>query len=186
VNLVGTVNSKVDLWLVTAMSSSQEVARYHILSNLLLALQAVAPLAIAPFARSLYRMPSRALRQLTITGLGWGLPASLAAVVAVIMGLRSAYGFDLSMWHGVAAVVVVLPVFGYLPRIYLLFKYKRERAVAVTTLAAALVNGACTAFLVPRLGILGALVGTGFAQVFQFGLLMSVTAVRGDDRDPLS
>ena len=60
--------------------------------------------------------------------------------------------------------MIVLPVFCYSPWIYLLFKHGRERLVVVVSLIGALANLAITCALLPRLGILGALIGAASSQ----------------------
>jgi SAM-dependent methyltransferase len=162
--LAGTMASKADLWLVAASQADALVGRYHIITNALLALQATTALAMAPFARGLYRLPDDALRRLSWCLLALGLPVSALGVGAVALVMRSAFGFPFEWsWFAVGAAFV-LPMFATAPRIHLLLKQHRESTVAVVAFAAGLVNAALTWLALPRFGLQGALAASAIAS----------------------
>jgi hypothetical protein len=180
--LAGTMASKADLWLVAASQPAGPVGRYHIITNALLALQATTALAMAPFARGLYRLPDDALRRLSWRLLALGLPVSVLGVGAVALLMRSAFGFPFGWSWCVVGAAFVLPMFATAPRIHLMLKQHRESSVASVAFAAGLVNAVLTWLALPRFGLLGALAASAIAQWGQLIAVVWLTATEVSGR----
>ena len=155
--LTGMLQSRLDLYVMTAERSAAEVGRYQVMINLLIYLQTVANLVLVPFVQDLYRMPTAAMRRvarwLALGGAVFALPATALAWWALAWVWRVRLG-----WPMVAvAAGYVWVVWLYLPDVYTLYKLKRERTVLVMNAVGAGLNLALNLWWVPRYGALGAL-----------------------------
>ena len=160
----GMVNSRIDLYAVAYFRPAAEVARYQVLVNLLLYLQALSALAVQPFLKGLYRLPYSAILklggQLTLLG-ALILPPGVLATVAA---LRWVYQFDFSADFFLYALLMLLPTYAFIPIIYALYKANRQTLVLGGNILGSLLNLALNLTLLPRLGLVGAIISSALTQ----------------------
>ena len=168
--LSGLLVSKADLLVVTAILSYAEVGAYQVLMSFYIAVQSLAAIAVTPFLRELYRAPDEANRRLARRLLAAGVVILVFAVPAAHLVLNTLYGLDLSLTLLVLGACYALPVYGYLPLVYLLYKHNRERGVAVASFVGAGINVVLTLALVRALGMTGALMAGIVVQWLMWGV----------------
>ncbi len=152
----GLLQSRVDLYAVTAWLSPQVVGHYQIYSNLMIYLQSVAAFVLVPFVKSLYRLSYRAILGLSLKLGVVGLAAVAVGLPLAAFALRHVYALDFPPAYLLAGALFVLPLYFYLPVIYALFKADRALWVVAANGAGILLNLALNAWWLPALGALGA------------------------------
>ena len=156
----GMLGSRVDLYCVTALLPTPEVARYQVLISALLWLQSIAALVLNPFARELYGMGHGALLRLTLAFAGFGALIALPGVAGLWWLLVPGYGMAVDLPTMTVGYLYVVQMFVQVPAIYALYKAGRERGVLATSVAILVANFALNLALIPLLGALGALVAS--------------------------
>jgi len=172
--LSGMLQSRMDLYMATLILDDAAVARYQVIINTFIMIQAGAAFLVMPFAKTLYRA-SKAVtaafeRSVWLVGVG---------ITAVGTGgawllLNRVYHFDLGWSWFVLGAMLVVPIFGYAPRVYRLFGAGRERAVVVISLVGAAVNLVISIVLLTTLGAIGALIGSVISQWVTMALILGV------------
>jgi hypothetical protein len=158
------LQSRADLYAVTAYLPKGDVARYQVFVNLLIYLQTVANFVLTPFLKSLFRLNYAAIQRLSLRLLALGALLLIPALPAVYLVLVAWYHFDVSPVLVALGGLVVLPVFFYLPVIYALYKAGQQaRVVAVNALGIAASLGLALALL-PSLGLAGAVLANAAGQ----------------------
>ena len=162
--LSGLLGSRVDLYCVAAALDAREVARYQVLINMLLYLQALSNFILLPFVRDVYAMELRAILGLAVrfTAAGAGLSAIGVGAVAALM--RYAYRLPLEPELLAIGYLYVVQMYLALPLIYALYKAGRERVVLHSNIGVVAVNLVGNVLLIPRLGLVGALLSTMVVQ----------------------
>jgi len=160
----GFLQSKTDLYVVNYLLPDEAVGTYQVLINLFIYLQAFAGFMLIPFAKNIYRLPEASILKLNKKLLPAGLALLAVGLPASYLVLNRVYGFSLE-WpvYGLAALLV-LPIFYYLPLIYLFFKRKREKVVVGINALGIAVNLGGNLLLIPAWGIEGALLATATGQ----------------------
>ncbi len=163
--LSGMLQSRTDLYCVAWFLPDSEVARYQVLINWLIYVQVIASLILQPFLKNIYRLPLAAVKKIAQKLLLTGMLIVAAALPAIYFMLKQIYQFEIAipplLWGG----VFVLPIFYYLPTIYVLYKQSRQRIVLHINIFGILANLCLTLILIKPFGITGALAASGLAQV---------------------
>ncbi len=170
--LSGMLQSKMDLYMANLFLDDPEVGRYQVIVNTFIMLQAGGAFLVVPFAKTLYRAKEAVVaafaRSVWLIGVGiTGVGISGAWVL-----LNGIYHFGLGLPWFVLGALLVLPVFGYAPRVYRLFGAGRERAVVVISLVGAGVNLVVSVMLLKTFGAIGALMGSVVSQWLTLGLIL--------------
>ena len=162
--LTGMLQSRVDLYVITAVRPPHDVGQYQVLINLLIYLQAVANLVVLPFVQELYRLPIAAVRR-AARGLAFGgLVFTAPATVLLWLALRWIWHIELSRPLIWVAASYIFVVWLFLPDVYTLYKLGRERTVVWMSAVSAALNLGLNLWLVPRYGLLGALATSAAVQ----------------------
>ena len=156
----GMLGSRVDLYCVRALLPPAEVARYQVLQSGLLWLQSIAGLLLLPFVRAVYRMGHVQLLRLNVQLIAVGVGVAAVGVFALAELLERAYGFEVDGTTRFVGALVVVQMFAQAPAIYALYKAGREREVLGISSAILVGNLALSLALLPRLGVLGALLSS--------------------------
>jgi len=164
--LSGLLHSRVDLYAMALLASPDDMGRYQVTTGLYIAFQAAAAYVLMPFVRELYgRSDSHshaAAERLAKAGIG----IAVLGVPAAWLLLNRIYGFDFGPAVFGIGVLMVVPVYRFSPRIYLLFKHRAENTVVVVNLAGAAVNLVLAVLLIPRWSIIGGLAAAAISQWF--------------------
>jgi O-antigen/teichoic acid export membrane protein len=173
----GLLQSRVDLYFVSAYLPPGEIGRYQVFINFMIYLQSGAGLILVPFLKALYRLTysrlvSLSLRMLALGGLVAGIALPLLAV-----GLRQVYGLRYAPGFFLAGLFIVLPLYFYAPIIYALFKADRPLTVVAANLVGVGVNVGLMSWWLPAHGALGAAWSAAAAQC-ALGLLYAWLGLR--------
>jgi O-antigen/teichoic acid export membrane protein len=172
--LSGMLQSKMDLYMATLILDDGAVGRYQVIINTFIMLQAGAAFLVMPFAKTLYRVndivAAAFARSVWLLGLG---------ITAVGTGgawllLNRVYHFDLGWSWFVLGAMLVVPIFGYAPRVYRLFGAGRERAVVIISLVGAGINFVISLVLLQIVGALGALIGSVVAHWVTLAIILGL------------
>lgn len=178
---IGLVQSRTDLYCVIAFLSKEQAGAYGVVSNLVIQMQSVAILVLAPFLKNIYRVRRATLQRLTrISWLSaFGLPLIMVPAAACLLVLL--FHIDLSVFAYVLIYFYVAPFFVYLIGIHQLMRVDRQRRVALVTLLGLLLNLILNLLLVPRLGLIGALIsGTSSQWALVLLFALAQRRLRGD------
>jgi len=167
--LAGLLQSRVDLYAMALLADPGAIGRYQVTIGLYIALQAIAAFIQMPFVGELYENSDErshtAADRLAI--LGAGIVAVGSPVMWVV--LNRVYGFGFGWPVFLLGGLMAIPIYRYVPRIYLLYKHHRERTVIVINLTGAALNFALALLLIPRWSILGGLAAAALSQWFILG-----------------
>lgn len=167
--LSGLLQSRVDLYAVTAWLPRDQIGHYQVYTNLMIYLQSGAAFVLVPFVKSLYRLNDRALLGLALKLGLVGLAVVALGVPAAAFALRSVYALDFAPPFLLAGALFVLPIYFYLPSIYALFRVDKALWVVAANGVGIGLNLALNAWWLPVWGALGA---AWASAATQWGLLM--------------
>jgi O-antigen/teichoic acid export membrane protein len=174
----GLLQSRADLYTVSALLDQRALGQYQVFSNLMLYGQAVAGFILLPFARDLYRLSGTASRRVALRlGLA-GLVILALFLPAAAFALTAVYGLDLPPAMLALGALMIWPIFFYLPIIYALFKAERPGWVIAINVLGVAVSVAVNLALLRRYGLVGAAAGAAAAQ-WAMGLAYLLAAARG-------
>jgi O-antigen/teichoic acid export membrane protein len=164
VGLAGLIHSRIDLYSVSLLLSPSDVGHYEIFSGLLLYFQALASFVLLPFVKSLYRLDYPAIRRIARRLFAVGALLVGPFLIAAAGLLHVIYRFDFAPLFYLFGGLYVLPMYWYAPIIYALYKANRQSTVLTVNLAGIGLKLALNLLLLPRLGLLGAVVSVGVVQ----------------------
>jgi O-antigen/teichoic acid export membrane protein len=156
----GMLNSRVDLYSVRFLLTPEELARYQVFINMLIYIQAVAAFILTPFIKHIYRMDRTSVQKISINLLRLGVFIAVPALVSINLVLTKLYNFQFSFHFFVLGFLFVIPIYYYLPIIYIMFRMNRQRLVLVANLTGIAINLLLNIILIPSLGLIGALLST--------------------------
>ncbi|MCK5379682.1 MAG: hypothetical protein KAJ78_09765 [Acidobacteria bacterium] len=171
--LSGMLQSKMDLYMANLMLDDAEVGRYQVIVNTFIMLQAGGAFLVVPFAKTLYRAKEAVLAAFARSVWLIGIGITAAGIGGAWVLLNGVYSFGLGPSWFVLGALLVLPVFGYAPRVYRLFRAGQERTVVIISLAGAGVNLVVSVVLLQTLGAVGALIGSVVSQWVTLGLVFA-------------
>jgi len=173
--LTGMLQSRTDLYLVTALMGGSDTGFYQIFINMLIYLQTIAAFILQPFLKNIFRLPQKALYKLTLRLTTAGTLIVALAVPFIALLINRLYRFDVTGEHIILGMFFVLPIYIYLPLIYKHYKEERTTRVVYINLLGIFANAIGTYFLIPIYGISGALAGSAISQ-----WLMAAAYIRGE------
>ena len=128
----GMLSSKIDLVFVTHFFSKEGIARYQVLINFLLLLQALPAMILLPFLKNIYRVKADVVKKIALRLFVSGIFISCAAVLFIKEIVQFLYGFNYDVQVFFFAWLLVLPGFYFSPVIYRLFKQKQQQVVIIS------------------------------------------------------
>lgn len=160
----GMLASKADLYVVTALLPGAEIAKYQVLTSLLIYLQAVSNFVLLPFVRAIYRLDDAVVLKMATRLLLFGLIILGPGLVAIYLVIVYLYGFSIAPALLLLGGLMVLPTYYYSTIVYALFRDQREATVVRISWLGIAVSSLGSLALLPRLGISGALLAATGAQ----------------------
>ena len=162
--LAGLLQSRADLYMVSAFLPAREVGQYQVYSNLVLYVQSTAGLVITPFVKGLYRLSYGVILRLSARLFALGLLAVTVGLPLVGLVLSRLYHLEFAPVFLLAGALLALPVYFYIPVVYALFKANRQRVVVGVTVLGLAVSVLLNGWWLPVLGMLGAALAAAVAQ----------------------
>ncbi|MBL0064485.1 MAG: polysaccharide biosynthesis C-terminal domain-containing protein [Bacteroidetes bacterium] len=164
-SISGLISSRADLYLVSIYLDKYQIAQYSVLLNFLIYLQALSNYVFQPFMKNFYRIHSSGKKKITYRFIGLGILITLFGVPVVWWVTNNLFhlSFDANfIWLG---MIYVLPIFLYLPVIYLLYKSGKEHVVLFLNLFGIVLNILLNMIWLPSLGMKGALLSAAVVQL---------------------
>jgi O-antigen/teichoic acid export membrane protein len=156
----GMLNSRIDLYTVRFFLSAEELARYQVLINMLLYIQALAAVILTPFLKNIYRMKHKSVHRISANLFRFGIFITVPGLLAISLILTQWYGFSFSYPYYILGFLFVVPIYYYLPIIYTLFRIERQGLVLGVNFLGIAINLLMNILLIPAIGLIGALVST--------------------------
>jgi O-antigen/teichoic acid export membrane protein len=160
----GMLQSRIDLYAVNIFLTERDVGQYQIFINLMIYLQSVSAFILIPFVKTLYRLGQGTIQKIAIRLFAFGLVILIPALIGVQLLLIHVYDFQLSPYFMLWGGLFVLPIYFYLPIIYALYKADRQMGVLKINIVGTVLNFALNILLLPRIGMIGAVVASAIAQ----------------------
>jgi O-antigen/teichoic acid export membrane protein len=152
----GLLQSRMDLYAVTAALPRDAVGHYQIYTNQMIYVQSVSAFVLVPFVKSLYRLSYRTILALSLKLGLVGVAVAAVGVPAAALVLHYVYALDFALPYFAAGVLFVLPIYFYLPIIYALFKVDKALWVVAANVLGVLLSLALNLWWLPIFGALGA------------------------------
>lgn len=162
--LSGMLQSKMDLYMANLFLGDAEIGRYQVIVNTFIMIQAAGAFLVVPFAKTLYRVGDKVAAGFARSVMVIGIGITVVGVGASWVLLNRVYFFDLGPTWFVLGALLVIPVFGFVTKVYRLYRVGRERSVAVVSFVGAAVNLVVSVVLLQRIGGIGALAGSVVSQ----------------------
>lgn len=160
----GMLQSRTDLYCVAYFLDHEKVGQYQVFINLLIYIQVFSSMILQPFLKNIYRLGSDALKRISLRLFGLGGAITLPALGGIYLLLNQVYGFPVGakvlFWGG----LFVLPIYYYLPKIYLLYKLDLQSKVLYINLVGIVANLLLNLCLIPIFGLLGAIAASALSQ----------------------
>jgi O-antigen/teichoic acid export membrane protein len=169
----GMLQSRVDLYCVNFFLAEKYIGQYQVFINLLIYAQSIALFIFTPFIKSVYRLPAGAILKLALRLFLFGLVLSLPLLALAHLALARLYGFHFSTSFLLAGGLFVIPIYLYLPVIYLLYKWERQTAVVGINLVGISANLILNIALLPSVGLIGAIIASAAAQWLMLGCYLA-------------
>lgn len=173
--LAGLLVSKTDLMVVSAALGYAEVGTYQVVISFFIAIQSLSAVAFTPFVRDFYRSTDTSRDSRVPLLLAAGVTVAGLAIPAGRLVLGHLYGLEVSWLLLVMGALYAVPVFGYLPMVYSLYRDDRESEVVVVGFAGAAVNLVLTVASIRMFGIEGALAAAAVSQWVIWGWYLAKT-----------
>lgn len=169
----GLLASRIDLYTISIFLNEREIGQYQVFINLMLYVQAVPNFIMIPFVKNLYRLPDSAIHKIAIRLFALGVLVCLPATALIAAVLRNVYHLEFSPLFMLAGALFVLPIYGYLPLIYRLYKNDGQALVLWVNLAGAGANLLLNLILLPVLGITAAILASALVQWGMLGIYLA-------------
>lgn len=150
---------KGDLYTAAFFLDEIELAKYQVMISFLVLGQSIAWIILGPFQKNIYRWKEGNLYNLKKKYLILGVLITSVFSVLLLVGLRVFYQIEVEFWYSILFFAYVLPLYFYLIESQLLLKRKFENRLIKFNLISAMISIGFSIFLIPYLGILGALIG---------------------------
>jgi O-antigen/teichoic acid export membrane protein len=155
--LIGLLQSRIDTYYVAFSLSKQELAKYHILINLLLLVKAMIDMCLRPFLKNIYRMNIHSLKKISRQFTFWGIFGSIGIVAILYLILTYMYGLKVETYILFMSYLYIIPMYYYATIIYIYYKYNKENIILLFGTLILLVTLILDIILISRFGIFGAL-----------------------------
>lgn len=170
--LSGLLGSKADLYIVNASLPKDSISDYQLLTTAFLMLQSVSGLIISPVNKQFYRSQNQTIDKLKLIFKKIAVPIVIVGGIGIWLILEKwvKLGVDFKL-YGVG-LMASLPSFYYIVPVFNLYKKKQEKKVLLANVIVALSNALVTFSLLPKFGILGAMISFCFSQWLYLGLIL--------------
>lgn len=160
----GMLASRVDLYAVSALRPSPEVAQYQVFINLMLYLQALSQFIVLPYVKGLYRLPDSSIFRAAVGLFVLGATLLIPGLLISHSLLEWLYGFEYMTDFMLLGGAFVLPIYGHIALIHRLYRQDRQHIVLWVNVAGIFINLLLNLPLITVMGIKGALLASAVVQ----------------------
>lgn len=168
IGIVGLLNSRIDVYVVSYFETDTQVGRYQIFINLVMIFMSGVHFIASPYTKNLYRINRKSLN-LVIQKMSF-LGVTLAIVWLCFDWAILTYVFQ-QVYHikfYLLGFLLIVPIYMYYPLSIRLFKSELSRQVTYMNATSVLINLVLNVILIPYFHLIGALIGTVVSQWFLF------------------
>lgn len=163
-SLAGLLQAKSDLACVIFYLDKEQVAAYQVLMSFMLLFQVLPSLVFTPYLKNIYRVNDRIIHALQSKSMLAGSIVCAAGIPAVYMILELIYQLHFEWMTYVFSAAYMLSTFFYFLYIYVLYRHEQQVLVMWVSMGSVLVNIIACLFLIPVLGIPGAMLANCISQ----------------------
>src|SRR5215510_5160164 len=160
----GILQSRMDLYCVNYFLPKGKVGQYQVFANVMTYWQSLAAFILIPFVKNMYRLPEGSILKIETRLFVFGIVMLVPALALTHVILSGLYHFTISFSILLFGGLLVLPVYLYVPIIYVLYRASLQSAVLTISLLGAVVSLSLNLALLPRVGMIGAVLASTAAQ----------------------
>ncbi len=161
----GWLQSKSDLYMLSFLKGTSEIASYQLFIGGILVLHSAVSFMLDPLVKFIYRSKSSITFQISRFVLRTGLPMVILGLVLMSIGLQwlvpNKFGIE-SYIYGLSCLI---PFLIYSPHIFSIYKAGQHQMMVKINIMGAIINGVVSWLLIPTMGVNGAILGTALSQV---------------------
>tara|TARA_R110000796_G_scaffold252640_2_gene389804 strand:- start:53662 stop:54828 length:1167 start_codon:yes stop_codon:yes gene_type:complete len=161
----GWLQSKSDLYMLTFMKGSDDIAAYQLLIGGLSFIQAVIGFLLEPLIKFIYRSKDLVVKKIEALVFKIGFPIVLLGVFTLSFILKWLTPDRFDVYTYLLGLLYLMPFLIFMPSIFKLYKTNEENKVVYVSFIAAGVNLLLTWLFIPVLGLNGALLGSVCSQI---------------------
>ncbi len=166
-SLVGFLQSRMDLVIVTFFESDQNIAVYQILTAFFILIHALGTFLIFPFMKNIYRLEKNSIG-IFQRFISFIAPLVVCFCLAVLFLITHyVYKISLDFHYYILGFLITFPPYLYTVKILILYKENKQGFVLKTGIIAIAINSLISGLLLYLgYGLKGALAGSAIAHVF--------------------
>lgn len=183
IGLGGWLQSKSDLYMLTAMEGSANIAAYQLLIGGLSVIQAIIGFLLEPLIKFIYRSKDLVVKRIVILIFKIGFPIVLLGLLALSLILEWLTPNRFDTYTYLLGLLYLVPFLLFMPSIFKLYKANKESRVVYVSFFSAGINLILTWLFIPILGLNGALLGSAISQIFMliiFKILVNSRLIKTD------
>jgi O-antigen/teichoic acid export membrane protein len=184
IGLSGWLQSKSDLYMLTILEGSRDIAAYQIVIGGLSVIQAIIGFLIEPLIKFVYRSKEGVIKGIGAFVFKIGVPIIILGLVTLALILEWLAPNRFDVYTYLFGLLYLIPFLIFMPSIFKLYKANKERRVVYVSVFSAGVNLLLTWLFIPTLGLNGALLGSALSQIVMlilFRLLVKSTHSKAYD-----
>ena len=151
----GMLNSRIDLYIVYAYLSAEDVGQYQIFTSFLLYIQALAAFIFTPFVKSLFRLQYTTIRKMSRSLFLVGLLLVPIGMAVLYVLLENLYDIHLPAPFFLLGALANLPIFYFVPMVYALYKAEKQMVVLKVNLLSIFLTLLLNIIFLPLWGLIG-------------------------------
>ncbi|KYG80153.1 O-antigen/teichoic acid export membrane protein [Roseivirga ehrenbergii] len=161
----GWLQSKSDLYMLTFMKGSDDIAAYQLLIGGLSFIQAVIGFLLEPLIKFIYRSKDLVVKKIGALVFKISFPIVLLGVFTLSLILKWLAPDRFDVYTYLLGLLYLMPFLIFMPSIFKLYKANEESKVVYVSFIAAGVNLLLTGLFIPVFGLNGALLGSVCSQI---------------------
>jgi len=161
----GMLQSRIDIYCLSYFLPGESLGKYQVLTNFLGVFQSTAVFIVAPFVKDIYRLNNDAIKKMNLRVMLAGLIIITPLILILYIAMTYFYNFDFGVGYYICSAFYVIPVFANIVVVYKFYKNGYQNTVIYITCSGILTGLISNIFLIPVLGILGALLSGAISQI---------------------
>ena len=168
--LAGMIQSRFDIYCVSYFLNKELLGKYQVIANFLGVFQSASIFIVAPFVKDIYRLKEESIMKMSKNVFLSGIALLIPFIIIFYIMIFFIYKFDLSIDYYLYSAFYILPVYYYIVPVYMHYKFGKQNRVIFITVIGIITGLISNIFLIPILGIKGALISSGFSQILMCGI----------------
>ncbi len=161
----GVVQTKTDAMAVNLLLDKIELAKYGIVTSLILMGASAASFIIYPYAKNVFRISKDGLKNFIKQFYQIGILISLSVILLEFAVIKYFYHIDFSITVYFISFVCIMPVFWYTPVAFYFFGENKITKVILINSSGIVINAIASFLLIKPFGIEGALCSMALSQI---------------------